>query len=177
MLGKWVVAMVKGCCSGLCEECVQSLGLTASELDFLFRTSPRAFLQQTTPKPISILNTAFLTRHGQNGHRHATNHRQYWNVLAIEQRICHSYHASTRLPDMFLSRKHFPCMVYRYSLWTMFLLLNVSWQYNNRHGNKKNINLLNKISLMKRITQAVSTSNISFWYIDTYRNAICLKLA
>ena len=40
--------------SGLCEQCVKSLGLRPSGCDFLFRTRPRALWQQTPPEPVLI---------------------------------------------------------------------------------------------------------------------------
>ena len=40
--------------SGLCEQNVQSLGLTASGLDFLLRSRPRALWQQIPPEPVLI---------------------------------------------------------------------------------------------------------------------------
>ena len=60
--------------SGLCEHCVQSLGLTASGLDLLLRMRPPALWQQNPPEPILIpLNKPYppkflrrpeLSRHG-----------------------------------------------------------------------------------------------------------------
>ena len=40
--------------SGLCEQYVKSLGLTASGFDFPFRTYPRLLWQQTPREPVLI---------------------------------------------------------------------------------------------------------------------------
>ena len=40
--------------SGLCEQYVKSLGLSASGFDFLLRTPPRALWQQTPPELVQI---------------------------------------------------------------------------------------------------------------------------
>ena len=39
---------------GLCEQYVDSLGLTPSGFEFLFRTHPRALGQQTSSEPVLI---------------------------------------------------------------------------------------------------------------------------
>ena len=38
--------------SGLCEQYIEYLGLSASIFDFMFRTRPRALWQQTPPEPV-----------------------------------------------------------------------------------------------------------------------------
>ena len=40
--------------SGLCKQYVKSLGVSASEFDFLFHTYPRALWQQIPPEPVLI---------------------------------------------------------------------------------------------------------------------------
>ena len=52
--GDYMSGIVVTMHSGLCEQYIKYLGLSASGFDFLIRTHPRALWQPTPPEPVLI---------------------------------------------------------------------------------------------------------------------------